>query len=312
MTVYGPVPSRRLGRSLGINTIPAKVCSYSCVYCQLGNTGNLQVTRQNFCKPEVLRTEVEKAVRELRERGDSVDYLTFVADGEPTLSIRLGQEIDALKSLGVKTAVITNASLIWRADVRDDLARADLVSFKIDTVNEELWRRINRPHKSLILADILTGALVFSERYKGTLITDTMLISGLNDNESDLEQLAGFLAEIDPDTAYLAVPTRPPAVSGIKPATESGLNMAFQIVSKKIRRVELLTGYEGNEFSSSGDPAVDLLNITAVHPMREDAVSKLLEKTGSDWAIVESLIKNGQIKETEYSGHRFYLRAGKA
>lgn len=312
MTVYGPVPSRRLGHSLGINDINDKACSYSCVYCQLGNTTHLSVERQCFCDPQILFNEVEQALKAVIKRGETIDYLTFVADGEPTLSATLGQEIDILKPLGVKIAVITNASLIWCPDVREELARADLVSLKVDTVCENVWKRIDRPHKSLRFSEILDGVRAFSEAYDGKLITDTMLIDGLNDDENDLEQLAGFLGEIGPEKAYLAVPTRPPAVDLAAPAPEFKLNLAYQIVSKRVRCAELLTGYEGNEFSSTGDAVVDLLNITSVHPMREDAVKILLDRSGEDWGVVDRLVRDGRLQEAAYAGHQFYLRTRKA
>jgi len=159
MIAFGPVPSRRLGRSLGINNIPPKVCTYSCVYCQLGRTIKMQVERRAFYEPEDILRDVQDKVEKAREAGESVDYLTFVPDGEPTLDINLGREIELLRPLGIKIAVITNSSLIWREDVREALMKADWVSLKMDSVREEVWRRINRPHGSLQLTSILDGAL---------------------------------------------------------------------------------------------------------------------------------------------------------
>jgi len=130
---YGPVPSRRLGRSLGINNIPPKVCSYSCVYCQLGNTTDMPVERESFYKAEELAQSVKQKVKQARERDEPIDYLTFVPDGEPTLDRNLGKEIELLKPLNIKIAVITNASLIWRQDIRKDLQKADWVSLKVET-----------------------------------------------------------------------------------------------------------------------------------------------------------------------------------
>jgi len=144
---FGPVPSRRLGKSLGINNIPAKTCSYSCVYCQLGRTTNMTTERQAIYKPEDIFIEVERKVDEAVSRNERVDYLAFVPDGEPTLDINLGKEISIFKQMEIPIAVITNASLIWRNDVKEDLLKANLTSLKVDAVSEDLWRRINRPHK---------------------------------------------------------------------------------------------------------------------------------------------------------------------
>jgi len=137
MIVFGPVPSRRLGQSLGINNIPPKICTYSCVYCQLGRTAKMQVKRKEFYRPEKLANDVEARIEILRGKEEPVDYLTFVPDGEPTLDVNMDREIELLKHVGVKVAVITNASLIWDADVRETLSKADWVSLKVDAVSEK-------------------------------------------------------------------------------------------------------------------------------------------------------------------------------
>jgi wyosine [tRNA(Phe)-imidazoG37] synthetase (radical SAM superfamily) len=173
---FGPVPSRRLGRSLGINNIPPKRCTYSCVYCQLGHTVRLQVDREPFYRPERILDQVRDRVESVREKGERVDYITFVPQGEPTLEVNLGREIEALKPLGIKVAVISNGSLVWKEDVREALQNADWVSLKVDTVGEETWRRVNRPHGRLELKAILEGMLSFARDYDGALATETMLV----------------------------------------------------------------------------------------------------------------------------------------
>jgi len=305
---YGPVPSRRLGRSLGINNIPPKICTYACVYCQLGNTINMQVDRATFYQAGEVARAVTEQVRKVKENGETVEYLTFVPDGEPTLDTNLGEEIGLLKPLATKIAVITNASLIWREDVREDLEKADWVSLKIDAVSEEVWRRIIRPHKSLELEAILGGMRDFASTFKGELTTETMLVQGFNDNSEELEKIANFLVKLKPDKAYLAIPTRPPARKEIKAAAESAINMAYQVFSERLSGVEYLIGYEGNAFASTGNVKNDLLGITSVHPMREEAVIAFLEKTGDDWAVIERLIKNDALVELEYQGKKFYMR----
>ncbi|MDD4986637.1 MAG: radical SAM protein [Dehalococcoidales bacterium] len=305
---YGPVPSRRLGRSLGINNIPPKICTYACVYCQLGKTINMKVDRESFYRPEEIARAVKDQVNKVKERNEPVEYLTFVPDGEPTLDINLGKEIELLRPFDIKIAIISNASLIWREDVREELGKADWVSLKIDTVSEEVWRRIIRPHKSLELKAILEGMLNFAATFKGELTTETMLILGFNDNSEELEKIAQFLAKLKPDKAYLAIPTRPPARKKIKAASESAINMAYQTFSKRLDNVEYLIGYEGNAFASTGNIKNDLLGITSVHPMREEAVIGLLEKTGDDWSVIEKLIKDGALVKLEYQGKKFYMR----
>jgi wyosine [tRNA(Phe)-imidazoG37] synthetase (radical SAM superfamily) len=307
MIVYGPVPSRRLGQSLGINNIPPKICTYSCVYCQLGRTARMQIRREEFYQPEKLISDVKARLAELKERKDSVDYMTFVPDGEPTLDINLGREIELLRPFGVKIGVITNASLIWDADVRNALAEADWVSLKVDAVSERIWRRINRPYRDLRLEVILGGMVEFSTDFNGTLATETMLIRGINDGRDEIEAIADFLETLSPGKSYIAIPTRPPAERWVRPAGESSINMAYQIFSRRLS-TEYLIGYEGNSFASTGDPEDDLLSITSVHPMREEGVEELLKKANSGWEIVRSLVHESKLVELEYEGKTFYMR----
>ena len=308
MIAFGPVPSRRLGRSLGINNIPPKNCTYSCVYCQLGRTKEMQVKRRAFYEPKEILHAVQEKVGKARESGESIDYLTFVPDGEPTLDVNLGPEIELLKPLGIRIAVITNGSLIWHEGVRAELAKADWVSLKVDAASEHIWRRVDRPHKTLRLAAIQEGMLQFSESYSGKLVTETMLVTGLSDGEDHLREVAGFLARLRPDVAYLAIPTRPPAEAWAQPPDEDVINRAYQVLGERVDHVEYLVGYEGNAFAFTGNVEDDLLSITAVHPMREDAVDEFLDKARADWSVVRQLVAQDRLFETEYGGHRFYLR----
>ena len=308
MKTFGPVPSRRLGKSLGINNIPPKVCTYACVYCQLGRTIKIKTKRQDFYTPEEIVEEVEKRVRNAEEAGEPIDFLTFVSDGEPTLDIHLGQEIDLLQPLGIRVAIITNGSLIWREDVRQELTKADWVSLKVDSTREEVWRKINRPHRSLKLQDILDGMFAFAKMYRGNLVTETMLVKGINDGMDDVNAIAEFLIQLKPAKAYLSIPTRPPAEKWAKPPSEDALNRAFQILSKNRIKTEYLIGYEGNAFAFTGNVEEDLLSITSVHPMREDAVTEFLCKAKADWSVVKKLINEKKMVETEYREKRFYAR----
>ena len=309
MIAFGPVPSRRLGRSLGINNIPAKVCSYSCIYCQLGKTIELTSKRRTFYTPEKVFMEVERRLREVKAKGERVDYLTFVPDGEPTLDENLGVQIDLLQELKVPIAILTNSSLLWREDVRAELLKLDLVSLKVDAVSERVWRRINRPEKSLRLENILDGILAFSKEFKGRLITETMLVEGIG-YDREIEDIAEFLSRVRPDKAYVAIPTRPPAESWVKPAREETINKAFQEFSKRLGegKVEYLIGYEGEAFSSTGDLEENLLSITSVHPMREEGVKSLLKRANADWTVVERLLAEGKLIKLEYEGHIYYMR----
>ena len=307
---FGPVPSRRLGRSLGVNNIPPKTCSYSCVYCQLGKTSNMLVDRQAFYKPEQILMQVERKINEATLRGERIDYITFVPDGEPTLDVNLGREISLLKHAGIPIAVITNASLLWREEVREELLAADFVSLKVDAVSQDLWRRIDRPHKDLKLDKILNGVKEFARSFEGILVSETMLIDCVN-YEDELERIANFLESlVKLDRAYIAIPTRPPTEMWVKPAKEETLNAAFQKFSKCLEsdKVEFLIGYEGNAFAFTGNVKADLLSITAVHPMREEAVAELLKKANAGWQIINELLRNGELVRLEYEGNTYYMR----
>jgi len=308
MIAFGPVPSRRLGRSLGINNIPPKVCTYSCVYCQLGRTIKMQVEREAFYDPEDVVRDVQEKVEETKEAGESIDYLTFVPDGEPTLDANLYREIELLQPLGIDVAVISNASLVWRQDVRDALAQADWVSLKVDAASEETWRQVNRPHRRLQLRAIQDGMMAFAEEYDGVLATETMLVNGVNDSEDAMNEVAAFLARLKPDRAYVAIPTRPPAEPWAQAPDEEAVNRAYQIIGKQVDYVEYLIGYEGNTFASTGDVEEDLLSITSVHPMREQAIQGLLERRDAEWTVVERLVAEDQLVEAEHGGHRYYVR----
>ncbi len=308
MIAFGPVPSRRLGRSLGINNIPPKNCTYSCVYCQVGRTLNNGVERRQFYETDAVLAAVRKKLEESIAIGEQVDYLTFVPDGEPTLDVNLGREIEGLSSLDARIAVITNGSLLWREDVRAELKKADWVSFKVDSVLERVWRRVNRPHRSLSLDAILNGMLDFAGTYAGTLVTETMLVEGTNDTDANVAAVGDFLARLRPAVSYLAIPIRPPAEKQVRPPAEVVVNRAYQLLSEKYNRVEYMIGYEGNAFAFTGDVEQDLLSITAVHPMREEAVTDFLKRAGAGWSAVQRVVGRGELVETEYEGKKFYLR----
>lgn len=261
-----------------------------------------------FYPPDDIVLAVRERVEALEGNGTTIDYLTIVPDGEPTLDGNLGRLVDGLSELGPPTAVITNGSLLWREDVRDALQNATLVSVKVDAAEEKLWRRIDRPHGRLELGRVVDGLLAFAESFDGVLISETMLVRGLNDGEDQLAAIAELVGRLGTDTAYLSIPTRPPAEPWVEPPDELALVRGVEIVRREVDRVEHLIGYEGTEFASTGDAARDLLSITAVHPMRADAVGELLSADGADWEVVRSLVEDGGLAELDYEGDTYYVR----
>jgi len=306
--VFGPVPSRRLGRSLGINNIPPKICTYSCIYCQIGRTFNMISEITIFYQPEYIFESVKSKVKDTSHKGGVIDYLTFVPDGEPTLDKNIGKEIDLLHSLGIKVAIITNSSLLGLDDVRGDLYKADLVSVKVDSIDPGIWKKINRPHKSLELEKIKSGLIEFSKNFKGILFTETMLIRDYNDKPLELINTASFIKRINPQKSFISVPIRPPAEKSVDIPTEENINLAYQIFNENNLETELLMGYEGNDFFYSGNIEEELLSIVSVHPMREDALDSYLRKADTGFDIVTNMLEKGKIREINYKGHKYYLR----
>jgi len=305
MIAFGPVPSRRLGRSLGINLIPPKHCTYSCTYCQVGRTSDRRIERRSFYDPKTILADVS---RHLGKTDEPVDYLTIVPDGEPTLEVHLGSVIELLRSLKLPIAVISNASLIDRPDVQSDLARADWVSLKVDAVDEKTWRLLNRPNRRLDLSTIRMGMLAFARSFKGELVTETMLVKGVNDTVEQIRDLGVFLARLKPARAYLSIPTRPPAEREVRAPSEEVVNAAFQVLEETVPGVEYLVGYEGNAFATTGDLEEDLLRIAAVHPLREEAVRELLNRNHAGWERVEGLLQRQELAEVRYAGRNYYTR----
>ena len=305
---YGPVPSRRLGRSMGINNIPPKFCSYSCAYCQLGWTKDLTIERRRFHGPDRVFQDVEAQVASVEEMGGRIDHLTFVPDGEPTLDIDLGKEIEMVKGLGYPVAVITNSSLLGHQSVREELSGADLVSVKVDSVNDNIWKRINRPYHSLSLDGIMQGTRALAESFDGSLITETMLVKGINDADEIVEGTAEFISELEPKISYISVPIRPPSEEWAAiPSDESIMRIIGTLVSRRIRTVPLIERELG-DFTYTGDIKEDLLAITSVHPMRKDSVVEMIERAGTGWDIVEGMVRSGELASSEYRGCIFYRR----
>jgi wyosine [tRNA(Phe)-imidazoG37] synthetase (radical SAM superfamily) len=308
MIVFGPLPSRRLGRSLGINNISPKTCSYSCVYCQVGRTNCMSTKRKEFFSPEDIWNETKSKINLLKKKNEKIDYITFVPEGEPTLDINLGDTIERLKEFEIKIAVITNGSLLCDDTVKKDLLKADLVSLKIDSVFPKLWKKINKPHGELNLKDITNGILNFSHSFKGTLITETMLVKSYNDSIESLYKTAQFVQTIQPAKVYLLVPTRPPAKELVEAPELIIKNTAFDIFYSFIENTHLLDFNEGANFSFTSDAEKELLSILSVHPMRKDAVKEFLAKSNSSWNLIQSLISEDILRTEEYSGNTFFIK----
>jgi wyosine [tRNA(Phe)-imidazoG37] synthetase (radical SAM superfamily) len=209
--VYGPVPSWRLGRSLGLDMLSGrqKLCSFDCVYCQLGSTGRAVARRKEFVSLERLAQELKALPRM------DIDYATFSGTGEPTLASNLGEAINLVRSnLDAPVAVITNSSLLTRPDVRNELAQADVVVAKLDAPDEALFYQINRPRIKCRITEIIEAFRIFRDAYHGRLAIDIMFIDA---NKDHAAEIAGIARQISPDEVQINTPLRPCAVSPLPP-----------------------------------------------------------------------------------------------
>lgn len=275
--VYGPVPSRRLGQSLGVDPIPLKTCNWNCVYCQLGRTRPVVNERSEYIQTTAIIEQIEQALKQ-HDRGD-IDWITFVGSGEPVLHTGIGTMIRHVKSISdIPVAVITNGSFLDQDAVRADLAAADAVLPSLDAGSPELYRTINRPHPEATFERHLEGLCKFGEEYQGLYWPEIMLLRGLNDTETALQELAHAFKRIRPDKIHLNLPTRPPAETWVRPSAEEGLMRAVAILGEIAQVVHPMEG----TFDLSGyDDVIEaVIGIITRHPMRAD----VLEHALAEWA----------------------------
>lgn len=304
-SVFGPVPSRRLGQSLGIDPVPFKTCNWNCVYCQLGRTAPFSLERHEYVPKTEILAQVQEVLAE-RPRSD-VDWVTFVGSGETCLHSELGWLINAVKQeTELPVAVITNGSLLHLPEVRRDLLAANAVLPSLDAASERLYRKINRPHRSLTLDMLIGGLKAFRAEYGGQLWVEVMLINGLNDGERNLQALAAAVEDIGADEIHLLQPTRPPAEAWVEPPDDITLQRAQFILRKRARIIAETGGTF--DLSTEGNVSEALLSILTRHPMCEHDLLSTLEKwlPGQAAQTLEKFSAAGQIQSVTRRGKRFW------
>ena len=307
--VYGPVPSRRLGQSLGVDPIPFKTCNWNCVYCQLGYTAPLTVEREEYQPAEDIVAEIKRVVR--GHEAGQIDWITFVGSGEPTLHSRLGQMLRAVKAFTeIPVALITNGSLLYQPDVREEVAVCDAVLPSVDAGSEELYLRINRPQPTFSFERLIDGLAAFNRHYDGHMWVEVMLIRGLNDTAPALEDLARVLRRIEPDEVHINIPIRPPAEPWVEPPDEEGLQRASAILGDVAHVVSPVDG----SFDLSGcDDVVDaVIQVIQRHPMSEEELQKTLRQwSAADVSqALERLATDGRAQAVVRENKRFWCFAG--
>ena len=211
--VFGPVKSRRLGRSLGVDVLPLTTCTYDCIYCQAGPTTTQTTERKPYAPPEDVAAEVCRVL----SKGIEVDYLTFSGTGEPTLYSQIGTVIRLLKAQTDNTvAVITKGSLLWQPDVQDDLMEADLVMPSLDAGDQETFTRINRPPPDIPFEKMVDGIAAFRKRFSGELRLEVLLLAGITDTDDEVEKIARHAARIDPHMVQVNTAIRRPAEESVR------------------------------------------------------------------------------------------------
>jgi wyosine [tRNA(Phe)-imidazoG37] synthetase (radical SAM superfamily) len=306
--VYGPVPSRRLGQSLGVDPIPLKTCNWNCVYCQLGRTVPLINERREYFPRKEILAEVKDSLA--AHQDGEIDWITFVGSGEPTLHTGIGWLIREVKELTqIPVAVITNGALLYLSEVRRELLAADAVLPSLDAGKPWLYRKINRPHSEITFDRLSYGLVDFREEYAGNLWVEVMLVRDLNDSEIALSDIATVLQKICPDEAHVNIPTRPPVETWVQPPNDEGLLRARAILGEIAKVVHPIDG----TFDLSGfDSLVDaVIGIITRHPMREDVLLDTLTYWSPD-AVKTTLadLKNsGHAQLVERHGIRFWSAA---
>lgn len=224
--LYGPVPSRRLGRSLGVDLVPYKVCSYDCIYCQLGRTNELTLKRRSYVPAEKIIAELKRKLAE----GVRPDYISLAGSGEPTLNSDIGKIIEQIKQLtDIPVAVLTNGSLLWMADVQDDLLAADLVIPSLDVGSSALFRYVNRPHRDLSFEQMSAGLIDFSRRYRGEIWLEVLLLAGVTGMAAEVRKIAEISKKIAPTKVQLNSVDRPPVESFVFPVGKKQLEKFIEL-----------------------------------------------------------------------------------
>jgi len=301
--VFGPVPSRRLGRSLGVDLVPVKACSYDCVYCQLGRTTTRTVKRRAY----VPMTDVLVEVEERLAAGVAADFVTLSGSGEPTLHSDCGDIVRTVKTLtDIPVAVLTNGSLLWDAEVREELMAADLVIPSLDAGDAETFARVNRPHPAIAFERMVEGLVAFSREYKGRLWLEVFLLDGITANEEAARKIAGHVARMRTDRVQINTVSRPPAEEFAMAPPRDLLERLLPIFGPN---AEVVAGFAGtldeHGFMASRSRVLDKLQ---GGPQTLDDLSQTLGINRNEAVkLLESLLNEDLIQCKVRQGVRYFL-----
>jgi len=272
--LFGPVPSRRLGMSLGIDLVPHKVCSLNCVYCECGRTTDLTVERKEYIPYDRVTAEL----KDFMSNNPEPDYITFSGSGEPLLNSRIGDVLRFIKSnwSDIPVAVLTNGTLLHDKETREEILSADLVLPSLDAASDLVFRKINRPYKSLDIGRCIDGLARFREEYGGRIWLEIFIIPGYNDSEEELKLLRDAFLRINPDLIQLNTLDRPGTVSGLKPAGRDQLEEIAKFWD--LENVEIIAAASKRKEKKSYRPDIEsaILGTVSRRPCTLEDLSEIL------------------------------------
>ncbi|OHB61414.1 MAG: hypothetical protein A2167_07555 [Planctomycetes bacterium RBG_13_46_10] len=302
--LYGPVPSRRLGRSLGVDIVPFKLCSLDCVYCQLGKTTEKNLERSDFIP-------VEAVLAELKEKlvaGLQADFLTIGGSGEPTLHSRLGALIDGIKKLtAIPVAILTNGTMLYKPDVRADCAKADVVLPSLDAGDEQTYQRINRPHTGLTIEKLVSGLCAFRDEFSGQIWLEVFLIDGFNTDNHQIAKIKEAIDRIRPDKVQLNTAVRPTTEPGIKALDPERLRAIAQQLGENCELIaDFSSARQGGNFQARAE---DVLSMLKRRPCSLSDISAALSITPNEaLKYITLLQQQGAIDSQNKDGVIFFSK----
>ena len=300
--IFGPVPSRRLGFSLGVDTIPFKTCSLDCIYCQLGRTINKTIQRKEYIAADDILREIEEVLRE----GKRIDYITFSGSGEPTLNSEIRRIISRVKELtSIPLAILTNGTLLYQPRMREDLREADLVIPSLDTVSQKIFEMVNRPHPSLKIEKVITGIDSFSQEFNGKVWLEIMVVKGINDSLEEIEKTAQVIKQMNLEKIQLNTVVRPPAEEFARPLTAEDLKNIKTVLGKKC---EIIAEFKRpTQKAYKRDVEKRILSMVKRRPVTLVDISHSLGLHRNEIIkYIETLEKKHQVKTKVHSGERYY------
>jgi wyosine [tRNA(Phe)-imidazoG37] synthetase (radical SAM superfamily) len=304
--LYGPVPSRRLGRSLGIDLVPHKICTYDCIYCQIGKTTDKTLVRKEYVP---VRDILEEVKRFLKEETSSIDYLSLSGSGEPTLHSQIRLVIEGIKAItSIPVAVITNGSLLYEEEVRQDLLLADIVLPSLDAVSSEVFMKINRPCPEFFIEKVIEGLIEFRKIYKGQIWLEILFCKGVNDSKEELLKMKKVVDCIQPDRIHLNTVVRPPSEKWVAPLNQKEIEKIRDFFGEK---AEIISEFDRHPSSVlERDIKEEILEILKRRPLSPSDLSKGMGIPQNELdKYVEPLTQEGKIK-TRIFGDSIYYEIG--